>query len=112
MAILKPQKEKDLKELTEKLKEAKAVVFTDYRGTTVKDLDKFRKNLRKENIFSKVYKITLVKKAMEANGLDASSVNYKTPAILAISNEDEVAPARIIKTLAKDVKTISMLEGI
>jgi large subunit ribosomal protein L10 len=112
MSKLKPQKEKDLQELTEKLKEAKSVVFTDYRGTTVKDLDKFRKALKKENVFSKVYKITLVRKAMEANGIDAASVQYKTPVILALSNEDEVAPARIVKNLTKDIKTLSILEGI
>ena len=112
MAKLKQQKEKDLQELTEKLKSAKSVVFSDYRGTSVKDLDKFRNNLRKENVFSKVYKISLVKKALEANGLDASTIDHKTPAILAISEDDEVAPARVIKTLSKEVKTISMLEGI
>lgn len=108
----KDQKNKDLEELTAKLREAKGVVFSDYRGTTVKDLDKFRKELRNENVFSKVYKMTLVKKAMEANGLDAASINYKTPTILAISTEDEVAPARIIKNLAKELKTIAVLEGI
>lgn len=111
MAKKKDQKAKDLEELTAKLQGAKGIVFSDYRGTTVKDLDKFRNALRKENIFSKVYKITLVNKALKAVGLDAS-VDYKTPAILAISKDDEVAPARIIKTVAKDVKTISMLEGI
>ncbi len=112
MAKLKSQKEKDLQELTDKLKDAKSVVFSEYRGTTVKDMDKFRKALRKENVFSKVYKLSLVKKAMEANGLDVSSVDYKAPAILAISMEDEVAPARIVKTMAKEVKTLSVLEGI
>ena len=54
------QKEQDLQELTEKLKNAKSVVLTEYRGTTVKDIDTFRKTLRKENVFSKVYKLTLV----------------------------------------------------
>ncbi len=111
MAKKKDQKAKDLEELTDKLKGAKGIVFSDYRGTTVKDLDKFRNALRKENVFSKVYKITLVNKALKAIGLDAT-VDYKTPAILAISKDDEVAPARIIKSVAKDVKTISMLEGI
>ena len=62
MPKAKLQKDKDLKELTDKLKEAKAVVFSEYRGTTVKNLDKFRKTLRQENVFSKVYKLTLVKK--------------------------------------------------
>ena len=112
MAKLKSQKEKDLKELTEKLKTAKAVVMTDYRGTTVKDLDKFRGDLRKEKVFSKVYKIPLIRKAMEQNGISAVTVDYKTPVILSISEEDETTPARIIKALGKEIKTITVLEGV
>lgn len=112
MAKLKTQKSGDLKELTEKFSGAKAVVFTDYRGTTVKDLDKFRRTLRKENIFSKVYKLTLVKKALEANGINAGELNYKTPVIISFSEEDEAAPARVVKGLAKEIKTLSILEGI
>ncbi|MDE2312101.1 MAG: 50S ribosomal protein L10 [Patescibacteria group bacterium] len=111
MAKKKQQKAKDLEELVAKLAKAKGVVFTDYRGTTVKDLDKFRRSLRQENVFSKVYKMTLVNKALEQTGMKAK-VDHKTPVIMAISSEDEVAPARIIKNLTKDVKTISILEGI
>lgn len=111
MPIKKDQKAKDLKELTAKLKEAKAVVFTGYSGTTVKDLDKFRKTLIKEKVFSKVYKLTLVKKAIKDAGLTGEILDYKTPVIMSMSAEDEVAPARIIKGLTKEVKTISILEG-
>ncbi|MDR3643233.1 MAG: 50S ribosomal protein L10 [Candidatus Doudnabacteria bacterium] len=107
----KSQKADDLKELTAKLKEAKSVVFTGYRGTTVKDLDRFRKTLRTENVFSKVYKLTLLKKAIKDAGLNGEIADYKTPVIMAISAEDEVSPARVIKTLTKDLKTISILEG-
>jgi large subunit ribosomal protein L10 len=107
----KPQKSLDLKELTAKLKEAKAIVFTDYRGTTVKDMDKFRKTLSKEKVFSKVYKLTLVKKALKEAGFAEEILDYKTPVIMSMSSEDEVAPARIVKTLTKDVKTFSILEG-
>ena len=112
MAKLKAQKEKDLKELTEKLKTAKAVVFTGYRGTTVKDMDTFRSSLRKENVFSKVYKIPLMKKALEALGIEAASVDYKQPVILSLSQEDETVPARAIKNLTKEMKTFVILEGI
>ncbi|MCL5666903.1 MAG: 50S ribosomal protein L10 [Patescibacteria group bacterium] len=112
MAKVKSQKEKDLQELKEKLAQAKAVVFSDYRGTTVKDLDKFRKTLRKDNIFSKVYKLTLVKKALEENNIAAPALDYKTPVILSISAEDETAPARSVKNMSKDIKTIAVLEGI
>lgn len=112
MAKLKSQKEKDLKELTEKIKTAKAVVLSEYRGTSVKDMDKFRSTLRKEKVFSKVYKIPLIKKALEANGIDAASVDYKTPVILSISEDDETTAARIIKGLAKEIKTFVILEGV
>jgi large subunit ribosomal protein L10 len=112
MPKLKSQKEKDLQELVEKLKGAKSVVFTGYRGTTVKDLDKFRKDLRKEEIFSKVYKIPLIKKALEQNGIKADSVDYKEPVILSISQTDETIAARIIKGLAKELKTFTILEGV
>jgi len=107
----KSQKSEDLKELTAKLKEAKGVVFSDYRGTTVKDMDKVRKALRAEKVFSKVYKLTLVKKAVKEAGLQGEIADYKTPVIMSISESDEVAPARIVKTLTKDIKTISILEG-
>lgn len=112
MAKPKLQKEKDLQELTDKLKGAKAVVLTAYRGTTVKDMDRFRSSLRKEKVFSKVYKIPLIKKAMEANGIAAATVDYKQPVILSISEDEESTPARIIQNLAKDIKTLSILEGI
>lgn len=111
MAKLKSQKELDLNELTDKLKGAKSVVITAYRGTTVKDMDEFRKALRKEKVFSKVYKIPLVKKAFAANGIGVESMDYKQPVILSISHEDETVAARVIKTLAKNIKTLSMLEG-
>lgn len=112
MSKPKSQKEVDLKELSAKLKLAKAVVFTGYSGTTVKDLDKFRNTLRKEKVFSKVYKLTLVKKAMKEAGIVGEILDYKTPVILSLSEEDEVAPARAVKSLSKDVKTITILEGI
>lgn len=111
MAKIRIQKEKDLKELTEKLKVAKAVVFTDYRGTSVKDMDKLRKNLRAEKVFSKVYKLPLVRKALEAIGM-AAPLDYKTPVILAISDDEETTPARVIKNLIKEVKSLNILEGI
>ena len=112
MAKTREQKEQDLKELVERLKDAKSVVLSDYRGTTVKDIDTFRRALGNEGVVSKVYKISLVKKAFEANNIDASTLDYKTPVILSVSQEDEVAPARIINKVSKDVKTISILSGV
>ena len=112
MAKTRQQKEQDLQELNDRVKGAKSIVLADYRGTTVKEIDTFRRALGNEGVQSKVYKVSLVKKAFEANNIDASSLDYKTPVILAVSSDDEVAPARIIKNVSKDVKTINILSGV
>ncbi len=112
MAKLRSQKESDLAELTDKIKGAKSVVFSEYRGTSVKDIDKFRRTLSKEDVFSKVYKLTLVRKALEANGIKADSIDYKTPVIISVSKDEETAAARLIKLVGKEIKTISMLSGV
>ena len=113
MAKTRAQKEQDLAELTDRLKSAKSIVLSEYRGTNVKDIDKFRRALSAEGIVSKVYKSPLIKKAFEANGIDATNImEFKVPVIVSVSQEDEVAPARVIKTFGKEVKTISMLSGV
>ena len=112
MAKGKKQKELDLAELIAKLKAAKAAVFTGYSGTAVKDIDAFRKSLSKEGVFSKVYKLTLVKKAIKEAGIKGDILEYKTPVILSLSSEDETVAARVIKNLSKDIKTLNILEGL
>lgn len=108
----KLQKDKDLKELVSLLKAAKAAVFTDYRGTSVKDITRLRQVLRKEKIFSKVYKLTLVGKALKEAGVQGEIADYKAPVILSLSSDDETGPARGIKNIAKDIKTLNILEGV
>ncbi len=112
MAKTKVQKEQDLQELTERLKTAKSVVLSEYRGTTVKDIDAFRRALSKENVQSKVYKVSLLKKAMAANGIEADNVDYKAPVILSMSEDEETTPARLVKKMSGDIKTIQILSGI
>jgi large subunit ribosomal protein L10 len=112
MAKLKSQKNEDLAELTEKLKHAKSAVLTGYSGTTVKDITKFRSTLRKEKVFSKVYKLTLIKKAMKDAGYEGEIADYKQPVILSVSEDEDPTPARVIKSLSKDIKTLVILEGL
>lgn len=112
MAKTKQQKQVDLDELTKRLSDAKSVVIAEYRGSTVKDMDKFRRTLSKENVETKVYKVTLLRKALEQNGIAAGNIDYKAPVILSLSQEDETAPARLVKNFSKEVKTISILSGI
>ena len=112
MAVTRKAKEEILAELEKQLEGAKSIVFADYRGTTVKKIDELRGNFRKENVQTKVAKITLIKKALAKSGIDASNLDFKTPVALAISKEDEVAPARILSNFAKENSNVQILLGI
>ncbi len=112
MAITRKEKEQIIADLESQLQNAKAVVFADYRGTTVQKISELRKNMRKENIYTKVAKITLIKRALEKFGIDTSAFDFKVPVALAISQEDEVAPARVFSAFAKENKNVQILMGV
>lgn len=111
MAKTRQQKQSDLDELISKLKSSKSVVFSQYRGTTVKDIDKLRNTLRAEGVNAKVYKVTLINKALQDNQIQGN-LDYKEPVIAAFSEDDEVAPARLVKSVGKEVKTVGLLSGV
>jgi len=112
MAITRKEKEATLQQLTDDLKKAKGVVFTQYRGLTVKQMDNLRKTLRKENVQYKVVKVTLLKKALEKLGLASSALKYSGPLAVATSSEEETVPARLIKNAGKDFPNLIIDGGI
>jgi large subunit ribosomal protein L10 len=112
MAVSRKEKEASLASLTEDLKNAKGIVFTEYRGMTVKQIDKVRKNLRKENVRYQVVKVTLLKKALAALGIKIDAFKYNGPLALAVSNEEETAPARILKSMLKENPQLVLDGGI
>lgn len=112
MATSRKEKEATLASITEDLKGARGVVFTEYRGMTVKQVDNVRKVLRKENVKYQVVKITLLKKALAALGINTDTLKYAGPLAVAISNEEETAPARILKGLSKETPQLVFDGGI
>lgn len=112
MAVSKQQKATDLAALTEDIKSARGVVFTEYRGMTVKQLDNIRKALRKENVKYQVVKVTLLKKALQALGMNVEDLKYNGPVALAVSNEEETAPARILSGMKKENPLLILDGGI
>ena len=112
MAVTRKAKEASLTSITEDLKNAKGIVFSEYRGMTVKQLDNVRKNLRKENVKYKVVKVTLLRKALAALGINSENLKYAGPVAVAISAEEETAPARILKSLIKENPQIVFDGGV
>ena len=106
------QKEKEVKELADKLKEAKMVLLTDYRGINVTDVTKLRKDLREADAEYKVIKNNIVRRALEANGESALDEVLEGPVALVIGKEDYLAPSKVIYNFTKDHDFYKIKGGI
>jgi|TARA_B100000959_G_C14955643_1_gene613582 large subunit ribosomal protein L10 len=93
---------KQVKELSESLSKAKAVYFTEYHGLDVGEITKLRSEFFKVDVDYKVVKNTLIKLAANDNEIQVEDDLLKGSTALAISYDEPVSPAKVIKNFKKD----------
>ncbi|MFA7088304.1 MAG: 50S ribosomal protein L10 [Patescibacteria group bacterium] len=112
----KVQKGEIFRNLSEKIKKSKSVVFAGFNAFGVKDNENLRDKLRESNGEYYVAKKTLLNLALKENKLEDINVREFDGKIAAIfSYEDEVAPAKVLGTFRKDkekAEKIFFLGGI
>ena len=99
-------------EIIENLKDAKSAVLADYRGLTVEQDTQLRKQMREAGVVYKVYKNTMIKRAIEGTEFEALAPDLEGPTALAISKEDATAPARILFNFAKKAEALELKSGV
>lgn len=99
-------------EIKANVQDAASVVLVDYRGLTVEQDTRLRKQLREADVIYKVYKNTLMKRAFE--GTDAAQLDphLDGPSAIAISKTDATAPARILAKFGKEAEALEIKAGI
>ncbi len=105
------QKVKEIDALTKRMEAAKAMIFTDYRGMKVSELNDLRSKLRKEQSSLKVVKNRLMKLVLKAHGLENLSSHFTGPTALISSESDPVSPAKIVMAFAKDHANLILKGG-
>lgn len=105
------QKKAEVAEIVEVLKNAQSGIIVDYRGLTVEEDTKLRSDLRAANVKYFVVKNTLLRFAAKETGLDALDEILHGPTALAVSDEDAVAPAKILSDFAKDNEKLEIKSG-
>jgi len=93
------EKKQVVLELTESLK-SQAGVFVDYKGIKVTEDTELRVKMREANVDYTVIKNRLMKLAIKNVGFDELDSILVGTTSLAISKDDPIAPARIIKEYA------------
>ena len=99
-------------EISENIKGAQSVVLVDYRGLTVEQDTRLRKELREAGIVYKVYKNTMMNFAFKGTEFEALAEYLEGPSAVAISTTDATAPARIICKFAKEAKALEVKGGV
>ena len=106
------QKEELVNALAEKIKSAKVIILTDYRGINVADVTKLRADLRNVNAEYKVIKNNIVKRALEKNGESGLDELLSGPTAVLMGDEDYLEPAKIIYNFAKSNDFYKIKGGI
>ena len=87
---------------------AYAAVAADYRGLTVYQMTELRQKARAQNVYLKVVKNTLARRAVEGTEFECMSEGLTGPLMLAFSTEDPGSAARVIKDFAKTTNKVEV----
>lgn len=111
MAITRKKKEELVEQIAEKIKASKSIIFADYRGLSVDEINEIRGELRKQDVDMKVLKQNLFAIAAKNAGTDIDTTALKGHPIAYVFGKDEVAPAKTIYEFAKKHANLEMVGG-
>lgn len=112
MSSILETKKQVVSAISEKLQKSQSTILVDYRGLTVAEVTELRKSLREAGIEFKVYKNSMVVRAAEENNLNELAEHLTGPTAIAFSNEDVVAPAKILNDFAKKHEALEIKAGV
>ena len=95
------EKQAMVEALAERIQNASAGVFVDYKGITVSEDTALRTEMRKDNVNYTVVKNTLTRKALEKLGMTGLDDILNGTTSLATAENDPIAPFRILSDYSK-----------
>lgn len=107
-----PQKVAQVEQIRQWLSTSKGVIFTDYRGLSVAQITKLRRQLRQNQAEYHVVKNTLFRLASQ--GLVSEEVNeiLEGPTAVAFVTGDEAAVAKVLSDATRELRTLAMKGAI
>lgn len=102
MALNLEQKKAIVAEVADVASSAYSAIAAEYRGLTVEDLTVLRKEARNNGVYLRVVKNTLAKRAVADTDFECMTEGFTGPLVLAFSQEDPGAAARVIHDFVKD----------
>ena len=105
------QKQQVVADLAEQIKNSVAGVVVNYQGITVENDTAMRKALREAGVKYVVMKNTMTGRACDMVGYGELKQYLSGMTAIAISENDPVAAAKVLKTYAEKVESFNILAG-
>jgi len=102
VALTLEDKKQIVSEVAAVAAEAHSAVAAEYRGLSVEQMTALRKKARAGGVYLRVVKNTLARRAVEGTDFECMQEGLTGPLLLAFSQEDPGAAARVIKDFAKE----------
>ena len=102
MALNREQKEAIVAEVADVAGSAFSAIAAEYRGLTVTEMTDLRRQAREGGVYLRVVKNSLARLAMNGTEFECMKEEMTGPLVLAFSQEDPGAAARVIKDFAKE----------
>ena len=106
------QKKEEVSALAAKMKEAKLVLLTDYRGINVTDVTNLRTDLRNVNARYTVIKNNITRRALAECGIEGLDDKLVGPTAVIMSDEDYLEPAKAIYKFSKENEYYKIKGGV
>lgn len=106
------KKSDEVSKVADKLSNSKAAIVVDSRGLTVAEVTDLRTRLRNEGVKMQVIKNTILTRAVEKAGFENMQDIFVGPSAVAFSDEDAVAPAKVLKKYSDENEQLTIKGGI
>ena len=94
-------KKEQVSDLATKMKDAKLILLTDYRGINVEDVTSLRNDLRNVKADYKVIKNNITRRALKEAGIEGLDNELEGPTAVIMATEDYLEPAKAIYNFTK-----------
>lgn len=112
MPKTRQQKEEIVSELLDLFQNSTSAVFFNFFGLPVAEIEKLRRECRKESVSYKVGKKTLMNRALTQAGYDEVLSQKLDGEVAVVFGKDEVTPAKVVSKFAKDHEQIKFVGGV
>jgi len=102
VALTLEEKKAVVSEVAEIASQAYSAVAAEYRGLTVEEMTELRAKAREGGVYLRVVKNTLARRAVEGTDFECMQDGFTGPLVLAFSQEEPGAAARLVKDFAKE----------